>query len=160
MFIRAFFFCEGKKICRIQIFFHLFSCDNDKFKAKIALRAMGYTDSAEGSTQRDTTQGRESLTKHTYSTEMSRDTTQRDHIPTKHTYTAVPAKEERQTSPQRETISEDEKKRSMSIIKKKYHIFTISQMHASSLLVITQVQSIVISYLLIKIRKYMSDILH
>lgn len=84
---------------------------------------MGYTDSAEGSTQRDTTQGRESLTKHTYSTEMSRDTTQRDHIPTKHTYTAVPAREERQTSPQRETISEDEKKRSMSIIKKKVPYF-------------------------------------
>lgn len=42
---------------------------------------------------------------------MARDTTQRDHIPTKHTYTAVPAREERNTSPQRETISEDEKKR-------------------------------------------------
>uniref|UniRef100_K1QB07 Uncharacterized protein n=1 Tax=Magallana gigas TaxID=29159 RepID=K1QB07_MAGGI len=44
----------------------LASCDNDKFKAKIALRAMGYTDSAEGSTKRDTIQGRESRTKHTY----------------------------------------------------------------------------------------------
>uniref|UniRef100_A0A8W8LG43 WW domain-containing protein n=1 Tax=Magallana gigas TaxID=29159 RepID=A0A8W8LG43_MAGGI len=77
----------------------LASCDNDKFKAKIALRAMGYTDSAEGSTKRDTTQGRESLTKHTYSTEMSGETTQRDHIPTKHTYTAVPAREKRDTSP-------------------------------------------------------------
>uniref|UniRef100_A0A8W8LI47 WW domain-containing protein n=1 Tax=Magallana gigas TaxID=29159 RepID=A0A8W8LI47_MAGGI len=65
----------------------LASCDNDKFKAKIALRAMGYTDSAEGSTKRDTTQGRESLTKHTYT------------------------REERHTSPKRETISEDEKKK-------------------------------------------------
>uniref|UniRef100_A0A8W8LM42 WW domain-containing protein n=3 Tax=Magallana gigas TaxID=29159 RepID=A0A8W8LM42_MAGGI len=82
----------------------LASCDNDKFKAKIALRAMGYTDSAEGSTKRDTTQGRESLTKHTYSTEMSGETTQRDHIPTKHTYTAVPAREKRDTSPQRDHI--------------------------------------------------------
>eukprot|EP00105_Crassostrea_gigas_P025040 XP_011445484.1 PREDICTED: uncharacterized protein LOC105340920 isoform X2 [Crassostrea gigas] len=82
----------------------LASCDNDKFKAKIALRAMGYTDSAEGSTKRDTIQGRESRTKHTYSTEMSGETTQRDHIPTKHTYTATPAREERDTSPQRDHI--------------------------------------------------------